>query len=94
MAHLRLIFATRELAYQHLNPKSIKVHLITPEPFRTSTLLHPKNFLRDRGILPQEILDIKPLNPGEKSSIQLLIEELDKIEEDWNRPETSKNSTI
>lgn len=95
LARLRLIFATREEANQRLShPKTIKVHLITPEPFRRATLLNPKEFLKERGILPQEVQDIKPLKAGEKTRVQLLTEELDKLEEEYIRsnplPKTDK----
>lgn len=83
LARLRLIFATRELANHHLNPKTIKVHLITPEPLRTATLLNPKAFLKERGIIPEDVLDIKPLKPGEKNQLQLLEEELGKLEKEY-----------
>lgn len=85
LARLRLIFATRKFADQHLNPKTIQVHLITPKPLRRASLLSPKAFLRERGFIPEEVLDIKSLNAGEKTDIQLLVEELDKLEEDYKR---------
>jgi transcriptional regulator with XRE-family HTH domain len=91
LARLRLIFATREFANWHLNPRTIKVHLITPDYLRKSSLLNPKAFLQERGILSQEVLDIKPLKAGEKTSIQLLIEELDKLEAEYHTPNRGKN---
>lgn len=90
LARLRLVFGTREIANEFLNPKTIKVHLITPEFLRKANLFNLKAFLQERGYIPHEVLDIKPLKLGEKTSVQLLIEELDKLEAEYRTSTNGK----
>jgi hypothetical protein len=77
LARLRLIFGTRELANKHLNPKTIEVYSKTP--FWSNLV----EFLKGRGILPQKAID----NDTEFNNISkfrtALIEELNKLEEEY-----------
>lgn len=91
LAHSMLISETRKLANWHLNPRTVKVHLITPAYLRTASILNPKAYLQERGVLPQEVVDTKPLKAGEKTDIQLLIEELDKLEEEYKKSKSTPN---
>ena len=83
LARLRLVFATRELANWHLNPKTIKVRLVTPEWLRKASLLNPMAYLQERGLLSHEVADIQSKKVGEANWLQVLLDELDKLEENY-----------
>lgn len=84
LAIIKLIFATREFGEQHLNPKKIKVHLVTPKSLqKANILLNPTTYLKERGILPETVLDIHSLPLGEKTPVEKLVEELDILEKEY-----------
>jgi hypothetical protein len=81
LAHLRLIFASRELANGYLNPKTSKIF---------SNL---KTYLQKLGFYRSEVSQMEPTKYGEKSWYENLIEELNRIEAEYkkSRPDSIRS---
>ena len=83
LARLALIFRTRIILNEQLNPKTIDVHLVVPKDFRKASIFSPKEYLTERGLLPHKV-PAPALTPfSKKSPVAILLEKCDELEKEY-----------
>ncbi|MEG6586704.1 helix-turn-helix domain-containing protein [Dendrosporobacter sp. 1207_IL3150] len=82
LARLEIIFGTRQILNESLNPKTIDVRIVIPKYFRKASIFTPIEFLRERGLLPQKVL-APDLTPYKKPFLNVLLEKCDELEEKY-----------